>query len=118
MLNRFFPLSKTPPIPSPIPVVNRQYQNGWRTNANKNQMKNTPIFFIVFQVLRVLLKKNVRYSHQIFYFLLFYISCYISRYFSQIFRTSVSIISKKIFITIFPFLTDSLNPTTLMAKIC
>ena len=37
--------------PSPTPVLNRQYQDGW--NTNQNQMKNTTSFYIVFQVLRV-----------------------------------------------------------------
>ena len=37
--------------PSPTPVLNRQYQDGW--NTNQNQMKNTTSFYIVFQVLSV-----------------------------------------------------------------
>ena len=59
------------------------------------------LFYIVFQVLRVYTSlKNVRYSHQIFYFSLFYISFYISRHHFS-----------KIVITIVPFLTNSLNST-------
>ena len=89
----------------PPPVVNRQYQDKW--NTNQNWMKNTPPFYIVFQVLKVLLCKT---SHQIFY-LLFYISFYISRHqYSQICRTSFNIIWKKRFLSNFPFLMDSLNP--------
>ena len=56
--------------------------------------KLTKNFYIVFQVWKALLiyiKKFVKYSHQIFYFLLF-VSFYISRCFSQVFRASFNII--------------------------
>ena len=90
-LNRFCPLSKPPYPPPPYPpVLNGQYQDVW--NTNQNQAKNTYPFYIVFQVLKVLLVKK-RHTHQILYFLLFYISLYISRYhFPKIFRTSFNII--------------------------
>ena len=45
------------------------------------------------------------------YFILFYISFCITRYhFSQLLRTLFNITWKKIFVMIFPFLMDSLNP--------
>ena len=50
-LNRFCPLSKKTPTPS---VLNRQYQVGW--NTKQNEMKNSCLFYSVFQVLKVLLK--------------------------------------------------------------
>ena len=65
-------------------------------------------------------KKFVRYSHQIFYFLLFYISFYIRRYhFPQIFRTSfIQHYLKKVFFNGFtqsplhPF--NGQNPLSMM----
>ena len=79
-------------------------------------MKNTPTVYIVFQVLKVLLTKNCKISHQIFYFLLLYISVYISRHhFSQMFRTVFNIIGKKDFFMNFPFLMNSIKPPTLHA---
>ena len=65
-LNRFCQLSKPPP---PLPDLNRQNQDEW--NINQDQMKNMTPFYIVCQVLKVLLFKT---SHQILYFMLFYIS--------------------------------------------
>ena len=43
----------------PPPIFNGQYRDGW--NANQNQMKNTCPFYIVFQVLQVLLIKICKY---------------------------------------------------------
>ena len=55
-------------------------------------------------------KKYIRRSHQFICFLLFYISSNMSKYhFWQLFRTSFNMIWKKIFVTNFPFLTDSLR---------
>ena len=76
-------------------------------------MKNTCPFYNVFQVLKVLLIKICKIQPPDFYFLLLvvFISFCINRYhFSKIFRTSFNIIWKKIFVTNFPFLTDSLTP--------
>ena len=71
-------------------------------------MKNIRPFYILFQVLKVLLiKKNLRYNRQIFYSLLFYISFYISEYHLQNFIQHYQ--KKRIFVTNFPFLTDSLK---------
>ena len=53
MLKRFCPLSKNLP-PS---ILNVQYQNG--QNTNQNQMECTYLFYIVFQVLKVLSYKNL-----------------------------------------------------------
>ena len=39
-------------------------------------MKNTHLFGLTFQVLKVFLQKNFRYRHQFFWFLLFYINSY------------------------------------------
>ena len=68
-------------------------------------MKNTCPFYNVFQVLKVLLIKICKIL-----FLVVFISFWIRYHFSQIFRTSFNIIWKKIFVTNFPFLTDSLTP--------
>ena len=65
--------------------------------------------YIVFQVLKVLLKKFARFSHQIFYFLLFYISFSIHKFLEL--HSTLS--EKKIFVTIYPFLTDLLKPPNL-----
>ena len=73
-------------------------------------MKNTRFFYIIFQVLKILLIKMYKISHQFFYFLFFYFSFYISRYnFFTNFRIPFKIIGKKIFVTNFRFLTDSLK---------
>ena len=78
----------------------------------------TNIFFIVFQVLKVLLIKICNgYSHQIFYFLLFLLALasvdIISHKFSELHST---LSEKKIFVTNFPFLTDSLKPPSQQPK--
>ena len=44
------------------------------------EMKNTPPFYFISQVLKVLFIKICKISHQTFYFLLFFISFYISRH--------------------------------------
>ena len=65
-------------------------------------MKNSCPFYIVFQVLKVRLIKNLKIEPPDFLFLLIvFISCYISRnHFSQIFLEFHSILSvKKIFVT-------------------
>ena len=56
------------------PVLNGQYQDRW--NTTKNQMKNAPDFYILFQVLKVLLIKICKMSGQVD-LLLFSISFYI-----------------------------------------
>ena len=53
-LNTFCPSSKPSLSPTP-PVLKGQYQDG--QNTNQNQKKNTCRFYIVFQVLKVLLIK-------------------------------------------------------------
>ena len=57
----------------------------------------TKIFYIVFQVLKVLLIKICKIQSLDLLFLVVFISFYISRYFSQVFRTSFNIIWKKRF---------------------
>ena len=54
MLNGFCPLSKPTPLPT-LPVLNRQNQDVW--NTKQNQLKNTHLFHIVFEVLKVLFIK-------------------------------------------------------------
>ena len=74
-------------------------------------MKNTCPFYIAFQVLKLLLIKKFKMQPPDLLFLVVFISFYISRcHFSQFFRTAFNINRKKIFVTNFPFLTDSLNP--------
>ena len=115
MLNGFCPLSNTtlPPHPIPYPsVLNGQYQDGQYTK--QNQMKNTCPFYILFQVLKVLLKtepeKFVRQSHQVFYLLLFLLAFTSA---DIIFHKCLELFSikkkKKIFFTNFPFLMDSIK---------
>ena len=72
------------------PVLNRQYQDGQKTN--QNQMKNTCPFYIVFQVLKVILIKISKIQPPDLLYLLVFISFYIGKYnFSQIIRTSFNI---------------------------
>ena len=67
-------------------------------------MKNTCLFYILFQVLNIHLAKTCKIEPPDLLFLIAFISFYISRYhFSQIFRTSFNIIIKKIFFTNFLF---------------
>ena len=75
------------------------------------QMKNTCPFYIVFQILKVILIKLCKIQSPDFLLLLVFISFYISRYhFSQIFRTSFKIIWKKDFRHEFSFL-NRFTPT-------
>ena len=78
----------------PSPVLNGEYQYGYYTK--QNQMKNTSPFYIIFQILKVLLIKTERkIEPPDLLFIAVLISFYISRYhFSQIFRTSFNIIWK------------------------
>ena len=86
MLNRFCLLSKK----NPPPVLNRQYQSGY--NTNQNQIKNACPFYIVFQVLEVLLIKICWIQPPDPLFHVVFISFYISRHhFSEVFRTSFNI---------------------------
>ena len=64
--------------------------------------------------------RNTYHFYNVFQVLLFYMSFYISRYnFLQLFKTSFNIVGKKIFVTIFLFLTDLPKlPTPLMVRIC
>ena len=71
-----------PPIP---PVLNKQNQDEW--NTKQNQLKNTHLFHIVFEVLKVLFIKICKMQPLDLLFLV--ALCYISRYhFSLIFRVS------------------------------
>ena len=94
-------------------VSNGQYQNG--ENTNQNQIKNSCLFFMSFQVLKVRLIKICKAEQSDLLFLVVFISLYFSRYhFSQIFRTSFSIIGRKDFCHKFSFLTDSVKHSHLL----
>ena len=74
-------------------------------------MKNKCLFFIVFQVLKVLLMKICKIQPVDLLFLVVFIKFYISRIaFHKFLELSTFISQKKVLITNFPFLTDSLNP--------
>ena len=112
-LNGSCPLSKDPPQP---PVLNRQNQDG--QNTNEDQMKNSCPFYIVFQVLKVLFINISKIKTLDLLILVAFISFYIRRYQSLELYSTLS--EKKISVTNFPFLTDSLNhphPHPLTAKI-
>ena len=90
-LNGFCLLKPHPP-PPPL-FFNDQYQVGWNAKLNK-----TCLFYIAFQVLKVLIKSYKIATVSSFYFLLFCINFYISTYhFLQLFRLWFKIISKKRF---------------------
>ena len=68
-LKKIFLLSK---MPHPLLLTDNIMVDGTTTtgwNTNQNQMKNIYPFNIVFQVLKVVFIKFLRYNHQIFYFL-------------------------------------------------
>ena len=71
----------------------------------------TKLFYIVFPVLKVLLIKICKIQSLDLSFLIVFISFYISRYhFPQFSELHSTFSEKKIFVTNFPFLTDSLKP--------
>ena len=71
----------------------------------------TTTFCILFQVRKVLVIKFVRYSHQIFYFLLFLLAFTSANIiFHKFLELHSTLSEKKIFVLNFPFLTDSLKP--------
>ena len=115
-LNRFCPLSK-PPYP---PVLTGQYQDVW--NTNQNQAKNTYPFYIVFQVLKVLLVKICKtHPPDPLFLTVLYQLIHQQISFSKNFLNFIQHYLKKRFVTNFPFLTDSLKPLTphpLTAKYC
>ena len=83
--------------------------------TNQNQMKNTHLFHIVFEVLKELLIIICTMQPlDLLFFLFFNVRFHISRYqFSPIFRASYNTIylfEKKIFVRNFSFLMDSLKP--------
>ena len=59
-------MSHLPQKPS-TPVLNRHDQGGW--NTNRNYMKNTHPFHILFHVLKVFLIKFIRYEAPVHSFL-------------------------------------------------
>ena len=65
MLNGFCLLSN--PLPPNPPLLNGQSQDGW--NTNQNQLKNTPLFHIVFEVLKAVFIKICKMQPQDLLFL-------------------------------------------------
>ena len=64
--------------------------------------------YIVFQVLKILLIKFLRYSHQVFYFLFFLLDFSSADLtFNKFLEPHSTLFEKKISVTNFPFLTDS-----------
>ena len=104
MLNGFCLLSNPP---STTLALNRECHDTY--NTNQYQMKNTCPFYILFQVLKVLLIKICKIHLADLLFLVVFISFYISRYqfFLQMFRTSFNIIWKKDFCHKFSFFNGS-----------
>ena len=99
MLNRFCQLSKINPTPLFL-----------MDNIKMDRIL-AKIFYIVFQILKVLLMKIFKIQSVDLLFLIAFISFYISRYhFSQVFRTSFNIIWKKDFHPKFPLSMNSLKP--------
>ena len=91
------------------PNLNRQYQTG--KNTNQNQKKNTCSFYTIFLVLEVRLITIYKIQPLDLLFFLIFIRFYINRYhFSQIFTRHSALSERKIFVTNFPFLTESLKP--------
>ena len=114
-----FVLQATPTQPLPSPPCSKQTISKWIEYQPKSN-KKYPLY-TVFQVLEVLLIKKFKIQPLDLLLLVIFISFYISRYhLPQIFKTSFSIIWKKIFVTNLPYLTDSPkppSPTHLTAKI-
>ena len=116
MLNGFCLLSNPP---STTLALNRECHDTY--NTNQYQMKNTCPFYILFQVLKVLLIKICKIHLADLLFLVVFISFYISRYqfFYKCLELHSTLSEKKIFVSNFPFLTDPLKPPTpLTPKIC
>ena len=115
-LNRFCLLSNLPP-PAPLFLMDNIKLDRIPTEIASY------LFYIVFQILKVILKKVFKVRPPDLLFLFVFISFFISRYhFSQIFRTSFKNIWKKIFLSNIFFLFNGFAktryPTPLMAKIC
>ena len=112
--------------PSNPPPFNGQHQGGWNTNQNqmkkhplldgiptKIKWKNTPCLHCISSFEGTSYKELLNKPPDLL-FLVFYISFYISRHhFLQIFRFSLNIVWKKIPVTNFPFLINSIEPPTL-----
>ena len=93
---------------SPLPVRNGQYQDG--QNTKQNQMKNTCLFYILFQLLKVLLLKICKIEPPDLLFLVVLHQQIPRYYFPQIFRTSFNMICKKDFRHKFSFFNGFTQP--------
>ena len=115
-LNRFCLLSN---LPAPCPLF---LMDNIKLDRIPTEIASY-LFYIVFQILKVILKKVFKVRPPDLLFLFVFISFFISRYhFSQIFRTSFKNIWKKIFLSNIFFLFNGFAktpcPTPLTAKIC
>ena len=81
-------------------------------------MKNTHLFGLTFQVLKVFLQKNFRYRHQFFWFLLFYINSYSVNITFHNFIELHSTLSKKGFHHRFSFSKGFTQTTTTLLSDC
>ena len=70
LINRFCALDVKQNGPRPTLFLTK-YQAEWN---NQKLMKNTHLFYILFQVSKVVLKKILLYSCHFIYFVLFYIN--------------------------------------------
>ena len=92
----------------PPPVLNGQYQAGWSTK--QNQMKDTWLFYIVSQVLKVLLIKSYMVQLPVLLFLVVLHQLLHRQIdFLQLFQTLFTTIRKIISVINFPYLIDSPN---------
>ena len=130
MLNRFCPLRKPTPSPSPIPLFLTDNIKMDRIPTKMKLKIHAPfIILFLFQVLNIHLIKVCKKEPPDLLFLAVFLLLHHQIYhFSQIFSTSFNIICEKDFVTNFLFLMDSLKsspplpspplPTHLTAKIC
>ena len=115
IINRFCVL---PNPPLPTQCCSKLTTSGWMKHQAKLNEKYTPAYIVKLNkkytpVYIVKLNKKYTPTYIVVLFQV-YISFYISRcHFLQLFRTSIRSIWKKIFISKFPFLMDSLKPLSL-----
>ena len=120
MLKGFCPLIKFPSRHPP--VLNGKNQEG--RNINQNQMKNTHRSYIVFEVLKVYLTIifEMQPLHLLFLVVISYSFIYFFLSFFTNFNSLIQFRASSIFVTSFPFLTNSLksppSPDPLKGRRC